>query len=87
MGKIVMQEYKRKIEPDEVEEFPVFLYRGEIIVVDRPEQVAAAVADLRDNAVLGFDTETKPSFKKGVVHQVGFIAIGVEGTGLFVSVE
>lgn len=30
MGKIVMQEYKRKIEPDEVEEFPVFLYRGEI---------------------------------------------------------
>lgn len=70
-----MQEYKRKIEPDEVEEFPVFLYRGEIIVVDRPEQVAAAVADLRDNAVLGFDTETKPSFKKGVVHQVGLLQL------------
>ncbi|MCR9012895.1 3'-5' exonuclease [Gabonibacter chumensis] len=75
MGNIVMQEYKRKIEPDEVEEFPVFLYRGEVIVVDRPEQVATAVADLRDHAVLGFDTETKPSFKKGVVHQVGLLQL------------
>ena len=78
MGKIVMQEYKKKIEPNEVEEFPVFLYKGEIIVVDRPEQVVAAVADLKNNSVLGFDTETKPSFKKGVVHHVGLLQLASE---------
>lgn len=40
-------------------------FEGEIIVVDRQEDVATAIAELRKGELIGFDTETKPSFKKG----------------------
>lgn len=45
---------------------PLQRYEGEIQVVRRDEDVEAALEALRQEPVLGFDTESRPSFKKGV---------------------
>ena len=42
---------------------PVVAFEGEITVVDDLGQVEGAVEELRRHAVLGIDTETKPSFR------------------------
>ena len=39
---------------------------GAITVVESPEDAQAAVKKLQQERVLGFDTETKPSFKRGI---------------------
>lgn len=70
-----MLTYRKKIENEEVAKLPVFLYEGEVIVVDQKQQVDCVVADLSSCSVLGFDTETKPSFKKGVSHRVGLLQL------------
>lgn len=54
---------------------PAANFSGEIVVVDKPEQVASAVADLMKADIIGFDTETRPSFKKGQIFNVSLIQL------------
>ncbi|MBD5201197.1 MAG: 3'-5' exonuclease domain-containing protein 2 [Bacteroidales bacterium] len=54
---------------------PAAEYQGEIHVIDQPEQVENAILRLRSSDVVGFDTETRPSFKKGQTHQVSLIQL------------
>lgn len=54
---------------------PVADYYGDIHVVDMPEDVDGAVEVLRSSDVIGFDTETRPSFKKGQSHQVALLQL------------
>ena len=49
-----------------IQELPLTYFEGEVIVVDRPEQVAEAAAYLNQFTVLGVDTEARPTFTRGV---------------------
>lgn len=50
-------------------------FPGQIHVVDSMLTVNAAVNVLRHAAIVGFDTETRPSFKKGVHHKLALIQL------------
>ena len=63
------------ISKDEIKALPLTSFPGEIIVVDHPGSVTEAVKLLKGNNVLGFDTETKPAFKKGVVNGVAIMQL------------
>lgn len=71
-------DYKKTIDKEVINDFPAFLYEGEVIVVEREEDVDKAVAFLSGYEHIGFDTETKPAFKKGEVHPVSLLQLGVE---------
>lgn len=47
---------------------PIRRYEGEVCLVTTPQDRARALADLRQESVIGFDTETRPSFSKGESH-------------------
>lgn len=44
---------------------PMRRYDGHICVVATRGELSAALADIRHEAVVGFDTETRPAFRKG----------------------
>lgn len=73
-----MHYYRKKIETEEMEQLPAYLYEDEVLVIEKEQQVEQAIADLMDSPVVGFDTETRPSFKKGVTHQVGLLQVASE---------
>ena len=54
---------------------PVVAFEGEVIVVDREEQVADAVAYLKQQRVLGVDTEARPSFQRGIHYPTALVQI------------
>ena len=54
---------------------PVAAFEGEVIVVDREEQVADAVAYLKQQRVLGVDTEARPSFQRGIHYPTALVQI------------
>ena len=54
---------------------PKVEYPGEIYIVDTPEQADIAVRYLQQFPILGIDTETRPSFKKGETHKVALLQI------------
>ena len=69
------------IPKDRIHDMEAVTFDGTITVVDTPEAVAAAVADLSRHRIVGFDTETKPSFKKGHTHPVALMQISTETHG------
>ena len=54
---------------------PRFLYEGRIIIVQGEHEAERAVRALRNAEILGIDTETRPVFRKGVVHKVALLQI------------
>jgi ribonuclease D len=48
--------------------------------VDREEQVDAACEELLRHRVIGFDTETRPSFRAGVSYKVALLQLSTEDT-------
>ncbi len=50
---------------DEINALPLRRFTGPIRLVETHEDLKSAVATLRKESVLGFDTETRPTFKKG----------------------
>ncbi|MCE9613619.1 MAG: 3'-5' exonuclease domain-containing protein 2 [Lentisphaerae bacterium] len=55
----------RKLSAEEINAHPVASYQGPIHVIDSDSQVEIAVRAMRREAILGFDTETRPTFRKG----------------------
>lgn len=57
--------FRRNIDKEEIAALPLRQYTGEISLVNTPAALAAAMQDIRRESVLGFDTETRPAFRKG----------------------
>lgn len=70
--------YRNKIDKEDVDLFPVFVFPGEILVIEDAADIEGAVVDLRAYSYIGFDTETKPSFRKGETNQVSLLQLAVE---------
>lgn len=54
---------------------PVAQFQGEITLIDTPEDVRIAVLELEKEKIIGFDTETKPSFRKGHANNVALMQL------------
>jgi len=58
-------EEPRLISREEVNALPIRRYEGEVRVVSGPHELAPALADILQEPVVGFDTETRPAFRPG----------------------
>ncbi len=67
--------FKESISKEELTDLPLRWFEGEIILVDDYEKMRNAVRVLSQQAVIGFDTETRPSFKKGIVNKVSLLQL------------
>ena len=68
------------IDNDTVAALPAARFPGRIVIVDKEEQVGAACGDLRRYKVIGFDTETRPSFRAGVSYKVSLLQLSTPDT-------
>ncbi len=66
---------KKEITKDEVNVLPLGKFEGEIVVVDKPEKLEYAIEDIENENIIGVDTETKPTFKKGQFNKTSLIQI------------
>ena len=62
--------FQQHISNEDTAKLPAVLFEGPIVIVDDEKQVEAACRDLASSPVLGFDTETRNSFKAGVTYRV-----------------
>ncbi len=66
------------ITKEQIAEMTIEAFEGDIHVIDQREQVAKAVSYLSTYHTLGFDTETKPAFKRGQVNKVALMQLATE---------
>jgi ribonuclease D len=67
--------YFRAVEDEYIKSLPPGAFSGNIVVVDHPGIFEEARRTLENETILGFDTETKPTFKKGRFHQVALLQL------------
>jgi ribonuclease D len=54
---------------------PIRRYAGPVHLVLSAHDVTRALHDIRQERVVGFDTETRPVFKRGVTHQPSLVQV------------
>lgn len=59
---------------------PKVLFPGHIFVIYTESDAEKAVAYLKDQRIVGVDTETRPSFKRGTTHKVALLQISTQDT-------
>ncbi|NVJ85142.1 MAG: 3'-5' exonuclease domain-containing protein 2 [Algoriphagus sp.] len=64
-----------RISKEEVNALPLGQFEGEIYLIDQLEDVEEVVEFLDTQPILGFDTETKPAFRKGVTNEVSLLQL------------
>ncbi|PWD98577.1 3'-5' exonuclease [Marinilabilia rubra] len=69
---------QKTISKDDIKELPLKQFEGPVVVVEDPSQVRDIVHKLQKKDIIGFDTETKPSFKKGISHDISLLQLSTE---------
>ncbi len=70
--------FRRSITDKEISELPRLKFEGKVHLITNDEQVLSAVEELRQNKILGFDTETRPVYKKGKRNKVALLQLATE---------
>ena len=71
-------ELKTKITKDELADYPMEAFNGKIYVIQTELEAERAVAFLKTQSVVGFDTETRPAFVKGKSNQVALMQVSTD---------
>ena len=69
---------KRTITKDDISEMPKVTFDGKIIMICTEKDAERAIEFLNKYAVLGIDSETKPSFVKGKSHKVSLLQVATD---------
>lgn len=72
--------FQANIDNDSVAMLPAARFPGRIVVVDNDDMVDAACEDLQRYERIGFDTETRPSFRAGVSYKVSLLQLSTPDT-------
>ena len=75
-----MKIIKDRYDKQKIQTLPRVLFGGRIIVIFTEKDADKAVEYLLKQPILGFDTETKPSFKKGKTYQVALLQVATHDT-------
>lgn len=69
--------FEKSITKQEINELPLFKYEGKTIIAATEKQIDKAIFEIEDYDLVGFDTETKPTFRKGEFNHVALVQIAV----------
>ena len=75
-----MKQIRNTLSKAEIATMPKVLFEGRIFVIYTEDDAVKAVEYLKGHAVVGVDTETRPSFKRGVTHKVALLQIATQDT-------
>lgn len=76
----MIQQFTHTITKEEISTLPKEEFNGRIITIISENEAKKAVEYLLQFPALGFDTETRPSFKKGQNFKVALMQISTEDT-------
>lgn len=69
-----------KISKEQVAELETAVFPGRIIVIQSESEAKKAVSYLEKFELIGFDTETRPSFTKGLVRKIALMQLSTKDT-------
>ena len=71
--------YKREISKEEIQKLEQYSYRNKTTLIDSQSKLNKLKVKLPKGEIVGFDTETRPAFKKGVYYECSLVQIALPG--------
>jgi ribonuclease D len=68
---------KVTISAEEINLLPLRAFQGKVHVITEEKNLSKVIREVEKHPVIGFDTETRPSFKKGQSYKVALLQIAV----------
>jgi len=72
---------------NEINELPLYQFGGGVFVIDTFEKLDDYLPLIKDKNILGFDTETRPTFKKGKVNPVSLLQLTTSTQSFLVRIN
>lgn len=69
--------YKYSITSEELNLLPLKTFEGKVSVITESEKLLKVKAEIEKHDIVGFDTETRPSFKRGQIYKVALLQLAV----------
>ena len=79
--------YEKSITKEELRELPLLRYEGKIKLIEDKKEIEKAIQHCREYDLVGFDTETKPTFKKGQYHAVALVQLALKDMAYLIRVS
>ncbi|MFO7827812.1 MAG: 3'-5' exonuclease [Bacteroidales bacterium] len=79
--------FDKHITNQEINELPLAQFNGGLFVIDTFEKLDYYLPLMQDQKIFGFDTETKPSFKKGVVNPVSLLQLTTSNEAFLIRIN
>ena len=70
-----MMQFAESITKEDLSKLPLRAFEGEIYIVESESEAQMAISVLSKSNIIGFDTETRPSFKKGRINKVALLQL------------
>jgi ribonuclease D len=77
----------KKITKEEINDLPLGYFQGDIVLVNSRDQIKEVAYELASQSLIGFDTETRPSFRKGTQYYVSLLQLATEETAYLIRLN
>jgi len=84
---MVNNKYQESITAEELDKCELSWFKGEIVLVENMKSFNATFPRLLESEILGFDTETRPSFRKGRKNKVSLIQLANEELACLIRIN
>lgn len=78
---------KINITPEEINNLPLRIFEGKTSVISDNTKLPKVIREIMKHEVVGFDTETRPSFKKGQIFQVALLQLAIPGKAYLIRIQ
>ncbi len=79
--------FAETIDNEDILKLPRISFPGEIMVISNVKQLKQLLPLFQNSKILGFDTETKPNFKKGQMNGVAIMQLASEDYTLIIRLK
>ena len=69
------RQFDESVTDEDLKKLPVMQFEGKVRLIDNIQKFRQAMREISRCKILGFDTETRPSFKKGTRHKVSLLQL------------
>jgi ribonuclease D len=76
-----------RMSSDYINSLPIIHFQGKVIVINHREQANGFLKRLKREKYIGFDTESRPSFSKGISYPPSIIQLATQDTAYLIQLE
>lgn len=79
--------FEKEISKEDINKLPIYKFKGTIYLIDSHKQINYCYDYLKKQSVIGFDTETKPAFRKGITNHTALLQLATDSVAFLIRLN